>query len=162
MKITISTMKRALQRDVFCRSLSWARFVVSDLWSRCRHMSSRSTPAKLRVRKTSPLLLITDIERTCRICSDGPKAKFYDAAISGASAYPMTSSARPSKVRGNVCQRPWPCSDFRRQHHGGPTICGVERRLQSFCAGHTDQGSFAPEASRLTLPSPVSLCHNQL
>jgi hypothetical protein len=25
-------------------------------------------------------------------------------------------------------------------------------RQQSFCAGHTDQGSFAPEASRLTLP----------
>src|SRR6266566_9637091 len=30
-------------------------------------------------------------------------------------------------------------------------ISGVERRLQSFCAGHTDQGSFAPEASRLDL-----------
>jgi len=47
-------------------------------------------------------------------------------------------------------------SDSRRHrlpaialNHGGPAVCGVERQLQSVCAGHTDHWSLA---SPLTVP----------
>jgi hypothetical protein len=48
---------------------------------------------------------------------------------------------------------------IRVSYHTDLPLCGVERGLQSFCAGHTDQGSFAPQASRNDERWPPASCN---